>query len=33
VLGEVFGLIVWAHNAFSNWGAGLGTAIGGEVHG
>jgi uncharacterized protein YbjQ (UPF0145 family) len=33
VLGEVFGLIVRARNAFSNWGAGLRTVFGGEVHG
>ena len=33
VLGEVFGLIVRARNALANWGAGLRTVFGGEVHG
>ena len=33
VLGEVFGLIVRARNAFSNWGAGLRTVFGREVRG
>lgn len=31
--GEVFGLIVRSRNAFSNFGAGLRTVFGGEVHG
>jgi uncharacterized protein YbjQ (UPF0145 family) len=33
VYGEVFGLIVRARNAFSNFGAGLRTIFGGEVSG
>src|SRR5215831_19212051 len=33
VHGEVFGLIVRARNAFSNFGAGLRTIFGGEVGG
>ncbi len=33
VQGEVFGLITRARNAFSNWGAGLRTIIGGEAKG
>jgi len=33
VLGEVFGLICRARNAFSNMGAGLRTIFGGEVAG
>jgi uncharacterized protein YbjQ (UPF0145 family) len=33
VLGEVFGLVVRARNAFSNFGASLRTVFGGEVKG
>jgi uncharacterized protein YbjQ (UPF0145 family) len=33
VHGEVFGLIVRARNAFSNWGAGWRTMFGGEARG
>ncbi|MGA2409894.1 MAG: YbjQ family protein [Candidatus Binataceae bacterium] len=33
VIGEVFGLVVRARNAFANFGAGLRTVFGGEVHG
>jgi len=33
VFGEVFGLVVRARNAFSNFGAGLRTIVGGEAKG
>jgi uncharacterized protein YbjQ (UPF0145 family) len=33
VIGEVFGLVVRARNAFANFGASLRTVFGGEAHG
>lgn len=33
VLGEVFGLTVRSRNAFSQWGAGLKSLVGGELKG